>query len=258
MMFEESIAPFLAGLNHQVICSKTVKICGMGESRVADAVSDLISSQTNPTIATYAKGGEVHLRITASGSDAKTARKSIKPIVKELKSRFGDKVYTTRESETLEQHVAGLLKRKKMTVATAESCTGGMVASTLINVPGASDVFNEGYITYSNEAKQKILGVKKKTLKKAGAVSEACAEEMAKGAAKAADARAAISVTGIAGPDGGTEEKPVGLVYIGCCIDEKVWVESYHMNGDRQKVREISVKKALDMLRRHLNHVEQD
>ena len=236
MMFEESIAPFLAGLNHQVICSKTVKICGMGESRVADAVSDLISSQTNPTIATYAKGGEVHLRITASGSDAKTARKSIKPIVKELKSRFGDKVYTTRESETLEQHVA----------------------STLINVPGASDVFNEGYITYSNEAKQKILGVKKKTLKKAGAVSEACAEEMAKGAAKAADARAAISVTGIAGPDGGTEEKPVGLVYIGCCIDEKVWVESYHMNGDRQKVREISVKKALDMLRRHLNHVEQD
>ncbi len=258
MMFEESIAPFLAGLNHQVICSKTVKICGMGESRVADAVSDLIEAQTNPTIATYAKGGEVHLRITASGNDSKAARKSIKPIVKELKSRFGDKVYTTRESETLEQHVVGLLKRKKMTVATAESCTGGLVASTLVNVAGASEVFNEGYITYSNESKQKILGVKKKTLKKEGAVSEACAAEMAKGAAKTAGARAAISVTGIAGPDGGTEEKPVGLVYIGCCIDGKVWVESYHMNGDRQKVREISVKKALDMLRRHLNHVEQD
>ncbi len=258
MMFEESIAPFLAGLNHQVICSKTVKICGMGESRVADAVSDLIEAQTNPTIATYAKGGEVHLRITASGNDSKAARKSIKPIVKELKSRFGDKVYTTRESETLEQHVVGLLKRKKMTVATAESCTGGLVASTLVNVAGASEVFNEGYITYSNESKQKILGVKKKTLKKEGAVSEACAAEMAKGAAKTAGARAAISVTGIAGPDGGPEEKPVGLVYIGCCIDGKVWVESYHMNGDRQKVREISVKKALDMLRRHLNHVEQD
>ena len=258
MMFEESIAPFLASLNHQVICSKTVKICGMGESRVAAAVADLISSQTNPTIATYAKGGEVHLRVTASGSNAKAARKSIKPIVKELKKRFGDKVYTTRESETLEQHVVGLLKRKKMTVATAESCTGGLVASTLINVPGASEVFNEGYITYSNESKQKILGVKKKTLKKDGAVSAACAEEMAKGAAKAADAQAAISVTGIAGPDGGTEEKPVGLVYIGCYIDGEVWVESYHMNGNRQKVREISVKKALDILRRHLNHVERD
>lgn len=258
MMFEESIAPFLASLNHQVICSKTVKICGMGESRVAAAVADLISSQTNPTIATYAKGGEVHLRVTARGSDAKAARKSIKPIVKELKKRFGDKVYTTRESETLEQHVVGLLKRKKMTVATAESCTGGLVASTLINVPGASEVFNEGYITYSNESKQIILGVKKKTLKKDGAVSAACAEEMAKGAAKAADAQAAISVTGIAGPDGGTEEKPVGLVYIGCYIDGEVWVESYHMNGNRQKVREISVKKALDILRRHLNHVERD
>lgn len=145
-----------------------------------------------------------------------------------------------------------------MTVATAESCTGGLVASTLINVPGASEVFNEGYITYSNESKQKILGVKKKTLKKDGAVSAACAEEMAKGAAKAADAQAAISVTGIAGPDGGTEEKPVGLVYIGCYIDGEVWVESYHMNGNRQKVREISVKKALDILRRHLNHVERD
>lgn len=256
MMFEESIAPYLAGLNHQVICSKTVKICGMGESRVADAVSDLIDAQSNPTIATYAKGGEVHLRITASGSDSKAARKSIKPIVKELKQRFGEKVYTTRESETLEQHVVGLLKRREMTVATAESCTGGLIAATIVNVPGASEVFKEGYITYSNEAKQKILGVKKKTLKKDGAVSENCAAEMAKGAAKAAGARAAISVTGIAGPDGGTEEKPVGLVYIGCCIDGKVWVESYHMNGDRQKVRDISVKKALDMLRRHLNHAE--
>ena len=250
MMFEESIAPYLAGRNQQVICSKTVKICGMGESRVAAALSDLISAQTNPTIGTYAKGGEVHLRITASGTDAKAARKSIKPIVKEIKERFGDKVYTTRESETLEQHVVSLLKRRNMTIATAESCTGGMVASTLVNVPGASEVFNEGYITYSNDAKHKLLGVKKKTLKNEGAVSEACAREMAKGAAKAANARAAISVTGIAGPDGGTKEKPVGLVYIGCCIDGKVWVECYHMNGDRQKIREITVKRGLDMLRR--------
>ena len=144
MMFEESIAPYLAGRNQQVICSKTVKICGMGESRVAAALSDLISAQTNPTIGTYAKGGEVHLRITASGTDAKAARKSIKPIVKEIKERFGDKVYTTRESETLEQHVVSLLKRRNMTIATAESCTGGMVASTLVNVPGASEIFNEG------------------------------------------------------------------------------------------------------------------
>ena len=249
MMFEESIAPYLAGLNHQVICSKTVKICGMGESRVADAVSDLIDAQTNPTIATYAKGGEVHLRITASGSDSKAARKSIKPIVKELKHRFGEKVYTTRESETLEQHVVGLLKRRKMTVATAESCTGGLIASTIVNVPGASEVFNEGYITYSNEAKQKILGVKKKTLKKDGAVSENCAAEMAKGAAKAAGARAAISVTGIAGPDGGTPEKPVGLVYVGVASTSGCEAQELHLRGERDWIRELTCVNALNALR---------
>lgn len=258
MMFEKSIAPYLAGMNDQVISSKTVKICGMGESKVAEVIADLIEGQTNPTIAPYAKGGEVHLRITASGTDAKEARKSIKPVVNELKKRFGDMIYTTRESETLEAHVIGLLKRRNMTLTTAESCTGGLLAGTLINVPGASDIFNEGYITYANESKHKILGVKKKTLKNEGAVSEACAKEMAKGAAKAADARAALAVTGIAGPGGGTEEKPVGLVYIACCIDGEVWVEEYHFNGDRQKIRDITVKRALDLLRRCLRQSKAD
>ena len=144
-----------------------------------------------------------------------------------------------------------------MTVTAAESCTGGLFASTLINVPGASEVLGESYITYSNEAKHKILGVKNKTLRNEGAVSEKCAEEMAKGAAKAANARVAVSITGIAGPDGGTDEKPVGLVYIGCYIDGRTWVKSYHMNGDRQKIREVTVKRALDMLRRCINHPEE-
>lgn len=258
MMFQKSIAPYLAGMNKQVICSKTIKICGMGESKVADVIADMIQTQTNPTIAPYAKGGEVHLRITASGSDPKEARTSMKPIVNELKKRFGDLIYTTRENETLEHHVLGLLKRRQMTLTTAESCTGGLLAGTLINVPGASDIYNEGYITYANESKHKILGVKNKTLKNDGAVSEACAKEMAKGAAKAAGARAAVAVTGIAGPGGGTEEKPVGLVYIACCIDEKVWVERYQMSGDRQKIRNITVKRALDMLRRCIKKYEEN
>lgn len=258
MMFQKSIAPYLAGMNKHVICSKTIKICGMGESKVADVIADMIQTQTNPTIAPYAKGGEVHLRITASGSDPKEARTSMKPIVDELKKRFGDLIYTTRENETLEQHVLGLLKRRQMTLTTAESCTGGLLAGTLINVPGASDLYNEGYITYANESKHKILGVKNKTLKNDGAVSEACAKEMAKGAAKAAGARAAVAVTGIAGPGGGTEEKPVGLVYIACCIDEKVWVERYQMSGDRQKIRSITVKRALDMLRRCIRQTDEN
>ena len=258
MMFRKGIAPYLAGMNDQIICSKTIKICGMGESKVAEVIADMIEAQTNPTIAPYAKGGEVHLRITANGSDTKEARNSIKPIVKELKKRFGDKIYTTRESETLEQHVLGLLKRRNMTLTTAESCTGGLLAGTLINVPGASDIYNEGYITYANESKHKILGVKKKTLKNEGAVSEACAKEMAKGAAKAAGANAAVAVTGIAGPGGGTEEKPVGLVYIACSINGKVWVERHQINGDRQKVRDLTVKRALDMLRRCLKQCKED
>lgn len=150
--------------------------------------------------------------------------------------------------ETLEKHVVELLKHHKMTVTTAESCTGGLVSGTLINVPGASEVFNEGYITYSNEVKHKLLGVTNETLSHEGAVSEACAREMAEGAAKAAGTRAAISVTGIAGPDGGTKEKPVGLVYIGCYVDGKTWVKRCQFDGDRQKVREQAVKKALEML----------
>jgi nicotinamide-nucleotide amidase len=176
----------------------------------------------------------------------------MRPVIKELRKRFGEDVYTTNENETLEMHVLEMLKRRNMTLTTAESCTGGLLAGTLINVPGASDVFNEGYITYANEAKRKLLGVKKKTLKNDGAVSEACAREMAKGAAKAAGARAAISVTGIAGPGGGSEEKPVGLVYIGCYVDGKVWVERYLLNGDREKIRNLAVKRALDQLRRCL------
>ena len=252
MMFQESIAPYLSSMNDKVIVSKTVKICGMGESKVASVVADLIEKQTNPTIAPYAKGGEVHLRVTASGTDIRSALMSMRPIVKELRKRFGDDIYTTNENETLEKHVLDMLKRRNMTLTTAESCTGGLLAGTLINVAGASDVYNEGYITYANEAKRKILGVKKKTLKNDGAVSETCAREMAIGAAKAAGARAAISVTGIAGPGGGTEEKPVGLVYIGCYVDGKVWVERYHLNGDREKVRNLAVKRALDQLRRCL------
>ncbi len=252
MMFQESIVPYLSSMNNEVIVSKTVKICGMGESKVASVVADLIEKQTNPTIAPYAKGGEVHLRVTASGPDIRTALVTMRPVIKELRKRFGEDVYTTNENETLEMHVLEMLKRRNMTLTTAESCTGGLLAGTLINVPGASDVFNEGYITYANEAKRKLLGVKKKTLKNDGAVSEACAREMAKGAAKAAGARAAISVTGIAGPGGGSEEKPVGLVYIGCYVDGKVWVERYLLNGDREKIRNLAVKRALDQLRRCL------
>ena len=173
-------------------------------------------------------------------------------IIKEIKKRFGNAVYTTDEHENLEDVVVRLLKKYDLTVTTAESCTGGLIAGRIVNVPGASEVFNEGYVTYSNKAKKKILGVSKATLKKYGAVSEQTAREMAAGGVFTTDADACIAVTGIAGPDGGTEEKPVGLVYIACYMKDKVKVEEYHFRGNREKVREQTVIQALDLLRRSI------
>lgn len=248
-MFEESVMPYLAGMTAQVICSQTVKICGVGESKAETMVKDLIAAQTNPTIATYAKTGEVHIRVTAGAGDRKEAMKLIKPVVKELKSRFGNDIYSTEENTTLEKAVIDLLCANDLTVTCAESCTGGMLSARLINVPGISDTYKAGVITYSNKAKRRFLGVKKSTLQKYGAVSEQTAEEMAKGAALLLKADVAVAVTGLAGPDGGTEEKPVGLVYIACSVKGKVTVRRYHFSGSRSKVRESAVSAALALMR---------
>ena len=248
-MFENAIAPYLAGAVPGVIHSQTVKLCGIGESKAETMVADLIAAQSNPTIAPYAKTGEVHLRITARASAEKEAKKLIKPVVKELKNRFGMNVYTTDEAVTLEQAVVDLLLANHLTVTTAESCTGGLLSARLTGVPGVSEVFKSGQVTYSNKAKHKLLGVKKPSLDKYGAVSENVAREMAKGAALASRADVAVAITGIAGPDGGSSSKPVGLVYIACRVRGKTKVKSYHFTGNRNKVRENSVVAALTLMR---------
>ncbi len=251
-MFLNQVSPYLKKLQPDVIRSQMVKICGMGESQVEDKLLDVIDRQTNPTIATYAKTGEVHLRITARAADEEEAKRLIKPVVKEIRNRFGDFVYSVREDETLEMAVVKLLLKYGLTVTTAESCTGGLLAGRIINVPGASEVFREGFITYSNKAKRKYLEVSKSTLKKYGAVSGQTAREMAAGGVFAADCDACVAVTGIAGPDGATEEKPVGLVYIATYMKKKITVEKYQFKGNREKVREQAVVKALDLLRRSI------
>lgn len=248
-MFESDIYPYLKKLEPETICSKMVKICGRGESSVETEIRDLIDSQTNPTVAPYAKDGEVHLRVTAKAESEKKANKLIKPVVKELKSRFGKDVFTTDEHEMLEDVVVKLLKNIGLTMSTAESCSGGLLAARIINVPGASEVFEQGMVTYSNNAKRRLLGVKKGTLKKHGAVSPETAKEMAKGGAKAAKADVCVGITGIAGPGGGTKKKPVGLVYIACCIKGKVTVKEYHFTGHRAKIRYNTVISALTLLR---------
>lgn len=148
----------------------------------------------------------------------------------------------------VENKIERILRNRKMSVTTAESCTGGLISGTLVNVPGISGVYKEGYITYSNEAKVKLLGVKEETLRKYGAVSRQTAKEMAEGAARVSGADAAIAVTGIAGPDGGTEEKPVGLVYIGCTVKEKTIVKRCFYGGDRTSIRQAAAREALEIL----------
>lgn len=151
-----------------------------------------------------------------------------------------------------EQSVVRLLSDAGLTVTTAESCTGGFLSGTIVNVSGASDVFHEGYVTYSNEAKERLLGVRHETLEQYGAVSEQTAREMAFGAAKSAGADAAVSVTGIAGPGGGTTQKPVGLIYIGCYLDGRVQVRECLFNGSREEIRKATVEQALQMLKEQL------
>ena len=249
-MFKEQVYPYLQKQQPEMIRSAVVKICGMGESQVEDKLLDLISSQTNPTIATYAKTGEVSVRVTARAKTEEEAKTLVKPVVKEIKNRLGDCVYSVKERETLEEAVVKLLHKYELTVTTAESCTGGLVAGRIVNVPGASEVLNQAIVTYANKAKMKMLGVSKKTLKKHGAVSKKTAKEMAKGAAKLAKADVAIAITGIAGPDGGTKEKPVGLVYIGCYVDGDVTVKECHFTGNREKVRDYAVVTSGDLARR--------
>lgn len=252
-MVDDQVVPyFLKKGTNDVIYSRVVKLVGVGESKVAEEISDLIS-MTNPTVATYAKTGEVHIRVTASAANDDEAKALVKPVVKKLKAMYPDNVYSTNADETLERAVVELLSKNGLSITAAESCTGGLVCGKIVNVAGASEVFRGGYITYSNKQKRNVIGVKKSTLEKYGAVSEQVAAEMAKGVLEVSKADVAISTTGIAGPGGGTPEKPVGLVYIGCAVKNKVYVEKFNFSGSRNKVRESTVVAALSMVRKYVS-----
>lgn len=249
-MFHEKVLPYLSQLQDGIFVSKMVKICGIGESQAETMILDLIEAQQNPTIAPYAKAGEVHFRVTASARTKTEAEELLAPVVKELDRRFQENIYSYDEQENLEDVVVSRLRQKHLSIAAAESCTGGLFTGKLVNVSGASEVLGESIITYSNEAKMKYLGVKQETLNQYGAVSEETAREMALGIQKAANSNLGIGITGIAGPEGGSAEKPVGLIYIACAYDRKVTVNEYRLRGNREKVREQTVVKALDMIRR--------
>lgn len=248
-MFRECVVPYLKAVSDSTIVTKTVKISGITEAELEDKVKDIVNKYSNPKVTMHAKVGEVHIHVVAKSSDEKECEKLIKPVVKELKTAVGEYIFTTNDDVTLEESLAQILLANKLTITTAESCTGGIIASRLINVPGASELIKASYVTYSDKAKHKLLGVKNSTLQKYTAVSEEVCREMAQAEDMVMKADVVISVTGLAGPDGGTEEKPVGLVYIGINVKGNVSVYEYRFKGDRQKIRDCAATAALSLAR---------
>ena len=185
--------------------SKTIKLAGADVQVIKENIRD-ISEGSNPQVEITGYAGETHIVVTGSGEDEHEAKKIAKPVVKEIKSRYGAMIFTTDSDVTLEQTVVELLEKNNLTISTAESCTGGLLSGRIINVPGASDIIKVGFVTYSNKAKRRYLGVRKSTLEKYGAVSEQTAAEMVKGLLSETKADVGLSTTGIAGPDGGTDE----------------------------------------------------
>ncbi len=247
-MFDEQVRPYLASLSDQVLISRTLHLCGIGESQLEYELHDLMESMTNPTLAPYAKTGMVDLRITARAKDPAQAREKIEPVEAMLRARFGRKVYGA-DGDTLESVTGQLLLDHHLTVSAAESCTGGLFSGRLINYNGISEAYMMGFITYSNEAKERLLGVPHETLLQYGAVSEQTARAMAEGAARAAGTDAAVSITGIAGPGGGTPEKPVGLIYIGIHVKGRTKVLQLNCTKSRQENRDAAVISAMNALR---------
>lgn len=230
--------------------ARLYKIYGRTEGEVRDRLRPILKKGGAAVVYTRRRGKEIQVLAETDEQDEETAKAVTRPAAGEIKRALGDWYYSTKENETLEEAVVRLLMKYDLTVSTAESCTGGMIAARLVNVAGVSEVFREGYVTYSNKAKRKLLKVGKNTLKEFGAVSKQTAEEMARGGMEFSDSDVCIAVTGIAGPDGGTKEKPVGLVFGGCCVRGETEVEKWNFRGSRQEIREQSAMAALDLLRR--------
>lgn len=250
-LFETQVIPYLQKYQDKIFVFKILNISGIGEGHMEEIIMDIVDNQTNPTVAPYAKPQGLTLRIAASGTTKEEAEKLIIPVEKQIMDRIGDSIYGEGDT-TLEEVVAKLLIQKKLTISTAESCTGGLLSGRLINYPGISSAFTEGVVTYSNQSKIRLLDVKPETLEKYGAVSENVAREMAEGICRAANTNIGISVTGIAGPGGGSESSPVGLVYIGICINGTTRVKKLNLSGDRNRIRNMITTNALDLLRREI------
>ena len=249
-IFEEEILPYLKSRRETVLVSKNIHIFGLGESAVEEKLKGLMTEARNPTVAPYCKEGEVRLRVTAEGDREETARGLCDGMIERIRgTEVGRYIYGI-DVGTLEQAVVNFLHDRGMTLSCAESCTGGLIAKRITDIPGCSDVFAGGCVTYSNEAKVRLLGVKEETLRAYGAVSEQTAREMARGVRERLGTDIGVSATGIAGPGGGTPEKPVGTVYVGISTQNGEQVRKLSLSSmrSREYIRIVTAGNAYDMI----------
>ncbi|HBG17652.1 MAG TPA: competence/damage-inducible protein A, partial [Firmicutes bacterium] len=250
-MFHDYVSPILRTESKGVILSRVLKLCGLGESAVAEEVADLLANQTNPTLAPLASEGEVQLRLTAQANVMDEAVRLLDELEAKVRERLGEAIFAVDE-ETLEQVVVRLLTQRRERLAVAESCSGGLLADRITDVPGASAVFDRGVVTYSNRAKEELLGIPAAVIAREGAVSPEVAHLMAQGVRKKSATEWGVGITGIAGPGGGTEEKPVGLVYLALEGPEVSLVRELRWRGERSLIKRRTTQAALDLLRREL------
>ena len=253
-MFHARAVPFLSAFTDGVILNRSLRIFGMGESAVESRLRDRMNAMSNPTLAPYAKEGEVELRITAKAADESAAKALIAPVEEEIRAQFGALIYGA-DVPSLEAVCLDLLQDKGLTLAAAESCTGGLIAKRITDLPGASAVFKGGVVSYTNEVKAGILGVPQALLEEHGAVSQSVAQAMAQGVRRAAGADLAVSVTGVAGPAPDDRGNPVGLVYVSLAWEGGTHVRTVHAAGPRTRVRQVAASHAFDLVRRHLTNL---
>lgn len=255
-MFLQKALPYLETKTDGIIYHRSIRTFGIGESQLETTLLELIDSQTDPTLATYAKEGECSLRIASKRKTLREAEEAVAEMIEKIKPLIGEFIYST-EDEDLVEVVGRLLMEKEISVSCAESCTGGLFAGALTSIPGISKVFDRGLVTYSNRAKVEELGVRQETLDQYGAVSRETAMEMARGLQQVTGSRLCISITGIAGPDGGSESKPVGLSYVGAVLDGRESVtEIRSRNVNRNWNRNYSVLAMLHVVYKLLLDME--
>ena len=256
MMFRHRALPYLQKLSDGVIASRTVKTFGIGESAAEALLRDLMNALHNPTLAPYAKPTGTELRITAHAPTREEALRLIAPVEEQVKAILGDKVIGV-DVDSLEEVCFALLKDRGLTVGTAESCTGGLLAKLLTDLPGSSAVFRGGVVSYTNGVKAGLLGVPQDLLDRYGAVSPQVAEAMARGAKASLGCDIALSTTGVAGPDADDRGNPIGLVYLGLAWGDQCRVAEFRAGPvERERVRRQAAQTALDLLRRHLTGLD--